>query len=203
MKIKVCGMREEENIKELLKLQPDLIGFIFYDKSKRYVSGDLPDINYGNTRKTGVFVNENMDNLLNIAKKYKLDNIQLHGLETPEYCQAIQSAGYTVIKAFSVYDTFDFNQCLDYEENVDCYLFDTKGKLPGGNGQTFNWEVLSKYHLRTPFLLSGGIALEHLSEVKKFSHPQFYGIDVNSGFEIRPAYKDINQLKTFFYELRS
>ncbi len=196
-------MREPENISDLLKLQPDFIGFIFYPKSKRYMDMELPDIDFGKTLKTGVFVDEHSDKVLEIAQKYRLDVLQLHGSESPEYCQNLKKKSYQIIKVFSVVKDFNFNQCVDYEGIVDLSLFDTKGKLPGGNGQVFNWDILSAYNLKTPFLLSGGIGLQHLSAIKNFTHPQLMGIDVNSGFEIRPAYKNINELKTFFNEIRS
>ena len=196
-------MREPENISDLLKLQPDFIGFIFYPKSKRYMNIKLPKIDFDKTLKTGVFVDEDSDKVLEIAQKYRLDVLQLHGHESPEYCQNLKVKAYQIIKVFSVGAKFDFKQCGDYESVADYFLFDTKGKLPGGNGQVFNWDVLSSYDLKTPFLLSGGIGLQHLPAIKNFTHPKLAGIDVNSGFESRPAYKNINELKTFFNEIRS
>jgi len=196
-------MRESQNISDLLKLQPDFIGFIFYPKSKRFMNLDLPDIDFGNTLKTGVFVDENIDKVLEIAQTYRLDVLQLHGKESPEYSQILKQKSYKIIKVFSVGNNFDFKQCVDYDKIADYFLFDTQGKLPGGNGQLFNWDLLSGYKLRIPFLLSGGIGLAHLPALKTFSHPQLAGIDVNSGFEIHPGYKNINELKTFFNEIRS
>ena len=196
-------MREPENISDLLKLQPDFIGFIFYPKSKRYMDMELPDIDFGKTLKTGVFVDEHSDKVLEMAQKYQLDVLQLHGNESPEYCQNLKEKSYQIIKVFSVGADFEFKQCNDYKGVVDLFLFDTKGKLPGGNGQVFNWDILSAYDLKTPFLLSGGIGLQHLPDIKKFRHPKLIGIDVNSGFEIRSAYKNIDELKTFFHEIRS
>ncbi len=202
IKIKVCGMREPGNIKALLALKPDYTGFIFYKKSKRFVGDQLPDLSYTGTRKTGVFVDEDLSVLLQTAIQNKLDTVQLHGQEPPEYCQAVQAAGFEVIKAFAVDSDFDFNICKIYEPVTDLFLFDTKGLLPGGNGTSFDWNILSGYTLDKAFLLSGGISLQYLPALKTFSHPQLYGVDVNSGFEQQPAYKDINQLKTFFNELR-
>ena len=196
-------MREPENISDLLNLQPDFIGFIFYPKSKRYLDKNLPDIDFGNTLKTGVFVNEHSDNVLKTAQKYRLDVLQLHGNESPAYCQKLKEKSYKIIKVFSIDNHFNFKQCVDYQPVVDYFLFDTKGKLPGGNGQVFNWDILSGYDLITPFLLSGGIGLKHLPAIKAFSHPRLAGIDVNSGFESHPGYKNMNELKTFFYEIRS
>jgi phosphoribosylanthranilate isomerase len=202
LKIKVCGMREPENIKDLISLHPDFIGFIFYEKSSRFIQDTIPDFNYGNSKKTGVFVNKTLPDLLKIAKLNKLDTIQLHGQESPEYCEAIQNEGFKVIKVFLIDKDFDFRLCRLYETSADLFLFDTKGLLPGGNGQTFNWDILSNYHLQKPFLLSGGIGLQHIDTLKVFSHPQLYGIDVNSGFETKPAFKNIDKLKTFFNEIQ-
>ena len=195
-------MREPENITGLLALQPDFIGFIFYTESKRYMDRELPDIDFGKTLKTGVFVNEKLEKVLKTAQIYGLDALQLHGNESPAYCQTLKEQSFQIIKVFSVGTDFDFKQCVDYEGIANLFLFDTKGKLPGGNGQVFNWNILSGYDLKTPFLLSGGLGLQHLSALKEFEHPQLAGIDVNSSFEIRPGYKNINELKTFFHEIR-
>ncbi len=203
LKIKVCGMREPDNIAGLLALQPDYIGFIFYPESKRYMNQKLPDIDFGETLKTGVFVNEKLENVIKTAQKFDLDVLQLHGNETPAYCQILKEQSYQLIKVFSIDTNFDFEQCKAYEKVADLFLFDTKGKLPGGNGQVFNWDILSDYDLKTPFLLSGGIGLQHTPAIKKLKHPKLAGIDVNSGFEIRPGYKNIDKLKTFFHEIRS
>jgi phosphoribosylanthranilate isomerase len=202
LKIKVCGMRDTENIQALLALQPDFVGFIFYDKSSRYVGEKIPKLDYGQTLKTGVFVNENLDKLLDIAQNNQLDVIQLHGNESPAYCQKIQQKSYKVIKAFSIKQAEDFKKCQAYINVSDYFLFDTKGPLPGGNGQTFDWSVLRYYQFKKTFLLSGGIKLSHLSDIQKIQHPQMAGVDVNSGFEIAPAYKNINELKTFINEIR-
>jgi len=196
-------MRNAENIEALLQLKPDFIGFIFYDKSKRFMTEVLPEIDFGTTLKTGVFVNESLDKILKTADNYRLDVIQLHGQESPEVCQKIQDAGYKVIKVFSVGNTFDFKICKAYSAFTDWFLFDTKGSFPGGNGIGFNWEILKDYKLEKTFLLSGGISLADLETIKIFKHPKLAGVDVNSGFEISPGYKNINELKTFFNEIRS
>jgi len=203
LKIKVCGMRDPDNIKDLLALQPDFMGLIFYPKSARYVNQTLPDIDFGKTLKTGVFVNENIEKLLQIADDYNLDVIQLHGNESPEYTQEVKKAGYQVIKVFSVGDSFDFSICKTYMSAADYFLFDTKGKLPGGNGTVFHWDILQNYKLDKPFLLSGGINMSHLKSILNLQHPMLFGVDVNSGFELRPAYKNINDLKIFIDEIRS
>jgi phosphoribosylanthranilate isomerase len=204
MKIKVCGMRDSENLQSLITLKPDYVGFIFYPKSKRFVT-DFPQVNFlENIKKVGVFVNETIDEVLKIVEKYQLHAVQLHGDETPEYCEEIikrsrKATSYPIeiFKAFSVDDDFDFSKTDAYQNLCNYLLFDTKGKDYGGNGVKFNWEVLKKYTGETPFLLSGGITKNDAAAIKKIKHNAFAGVDVNSGFEIAPALKNINDLKEF------
>lgn len=198
MKWKVCGMRYTENISQILEQKPDYLGLIFYPPSKRYV-GDLepdfiPEMN--GVERVGVFVDEELDKLKSIIERYKLDLAQVHGKESPEFCREIKDSGTRVIKAFSipVNDAFDFASLEAYLNSVDFFLFDTKGKLPGGNGYKFNWEVLHDYKMDKPFFLSGGIGLDELEDLKNFSHPQWYAIDVNSRFELEPGLKDVNRI---------
>ncbi|MDV7185810.1 phosphoribosylanthranilate isomerase [Lutibacter sp. TH_r2] len=200
MKIKVCGMRDAENISELVKLKPDYMGFIFYGKSKRFVS-DFPQVEIpSEIKKVGVFVNESFDEVIEIVEKNKLDAIQLHGNESPDYCEELKVLmirPVEIFKAFSVDDNFDFSKTLAYQKCCDYLLFDTKGKEYGGNGVKFNWQVLDNYKGETPFLLSGGIAKVDAAEIKNISHKAFAGIDINSGFEIEPALKNIKDIKEF------
>ena len=208
MKIKVCGMRDNGNIESLIALKPDFMGFIFYKKSKRFVI-DFPTIEIPSTiKKVGVFVNEPIDNVIEIVKKHQLDCVQLHGNESPEYCRELQkchlersrkaaSHSTEIFKAFSVDDSFDFSKTEDYQKACNYLLFDTKGKEYGGNGVKFNWEVLQKYKGKTPFLLSGGITKNDADEIKKIKHTAFAGLDINSGFEIEPALKNIEDIKEF------
>ncbi|MDX1829023.1 MAG: phosphoribosylanthranilate isomerase [Lutibacter sp.] len=197
MKIKVCGMRDAENIQSLLALKPDFIGFIFYNKSKRFVEG-FPQVDFPKgIKKVGVFVNENIDVILDKVKKYQLNVVQLHGNETPEYCAKLHYYKLEVIKAFSVDENFNFNSILAYENSCNYFLFDTKGTNYGGNGIKFNWEILQKYRGNVPFLLSGGISKNDVSEIQKIMHSAFEGVDINSGFEIEPALKNINEIKEF------
>lgn len=197
MKIKVCGMRDSENISGLLNLKPDFIGFIFYDKSKRFVA-DFPQIAIpSSTKKVGVFVNEKIDEIIEKTLKYKLDFVQLHGNETPEYCEELTGHKIKIIKAFSIDEKFDISATKPFEKHVFLFLFDTKGKYYGGNGLKFNWDLLQNYKGKTPFLLSGGITKNDVKEIKKFNHPAFLGIDINSGFELEPALKNTNEIKEF------
>ncbi|MFZ2431372.1 MAG: phosphoribosylanthranilate isomerase [Lutibacter sp.] len=197
MKIKVCGMRESENISELMTLKPDYVGFIFYDKSKRFVA-DFPQIEIpSTTKKVGVFVNETIEEIGEKVQKYDLDFVQLHGNETPEFCEKLASKSIKIIKAFSVGENFDFSAIKPFEKHVSLFLFDTKGNNYGGNGIKFNWDLLQNYTGKTSFLLSGGISKNDAAEIKKFKHPAFLGIDINSGFELEPGLKNIKEIKEF------
>lgn len=190
-------MRDKENISGLMTLKPDYIGFIFYDKSKRFVA-DFPQIEIpSSVKKVGVFVNETIDEIIEIVKKHKLDFVQLHGDETSDYCEKLALQNIKIIKAFSVDENFDFSAIKSFEKHVALFLFDTKGKNYGGNGIKFNWDLLQNYKGKTPFLLSGGITKNDAEEIKKMKHPAFLGIDINSGFEIEPGLKNIKEIKEF------
>ena len=191
-------MKYVDNISELANLLPDYIGFIFYHKSPRYIENLEPEYLSGipaSIQKVGVFVNENIYTVLEIAFRYQLSLVQLHGDESPEYCAEIKRAGFPIIKTFSVKSKKDFNNCLSYEEICDFYLFDTKNELRGGSGEKFNWELLKHYNGKTPFFLSGGIEAEDKEILRQFRHLYFYGIDLNSRFEIEPGIKNIQKLK--------
>lgn len=205
MRLKVCGMRSPENIAALELLDPDYMGFIFWAPSKRYVSTATPPLK-DSIKKTGVFVEASLDYIQSTMEQHNLKAIQLHGQETPAYCQIVSSWGVEVIKAFSVKDTFDFSQLQAYEEVCDYFLFDTKGKLPGGNGTQFDWSLLQEYPSQKPFFLSGGIGLEELPQLKALINMKLpiYAIDVNSKFETAPGLKNteaIKQLKDALNEL--
>ena len=200
-------MRDPENITGIVEAAPDFLGFIFYPKSKRYVGENPALATFGqipnSILKAGVFVNENQENVIDTCKTFGLEIAQLHGPESPEYCKQVQQAGIIVFKAFSIDDSFDFETVKPYTNVVDYFLFDTKGKLPGGTGQKFDWGILSEYELDVPFFLSGGIAPDDLNSIKEFKHSALYGIDLNSGFEIEPAMKDVAKVKSFVQEMRN
>lgn len=190
-------MKSVENISKLLVLKPDFIGFVFYKKSTRFVS-DFPKLTIpGSTKKVGVFVNESIEKVLETVKTHKLNFVQLHGDETVAYCKKIAQENIPIIKAFSVHEAFDFSTTAAFAPFCVYFLFDTKGKNYGGNGKKFNWEILQKYTLNTPFLLSGGISKNDAEQIKNTHHKALVGIDINSGFEIAPALKNITEIKAF------
>ena len=200
--IKVCGMREAENIREVEALSIDLMGFIFWPKSSRYVS-ERPAYLPTQCKRVGVFVNENIENVKHIADDYALDFIQLHGSESPEQISHLSplTSHLSIIKAFNIATADDLKAIKPYEGLVDYFLFDSKAQLPGGSGQQFAWSVLADYVGKTPFLLSGGIGPDDAERVKAFNHPKCVGFDLNSKFEVEPALKDIQKLKTFLEQL--
>ena len=204
--IKVCGMREAENIREVEALGINWMGLIFWPKSSRYVS-EMPDYLPQDVKRVGVFVDEDLDTVKKKADDYALDLIQLHGSESPDYVRALKTSSSinpltsSIIKAFNIATSDDFEQTKDYEGLVDYFLFDTKGPSVGGNGVQFDWDVLKDYHGKTPFLLSGGIGPDDAERIHAFHHPQCIGIDLNSRFELSPGLKDINKLKTFIQAL--
>jgi phosphoribosylanthranilate isomerase len=198
MKLKICGMKYPENILEVGALLPDYMGFIFYDKSARYFTGTIPEL-IKTIKKTGVFVNETVENITDKIKEHNLQAVQLHGDEYVEYCEELKNKinrKVEIIKVFSVGDDFDFEVLKPFENVCDYFLFDTKGKLPGGNGTTFDWKILKNYKSDKPFFLSGGIGIEEIAAIKNLKLP-VYAIDVNSKFEIEPGLKNKNLLTNF------
>jgi phosphoribosylanthranilate isomerase len=205
MKIKVCGMRDKNNIGQLIRLNPDYIGFIFHPESKRFVDTieeDILAIIPESIKKVGVFVDEPINTLIEKYQRNKIDILQLHGNESPGYCSELKKLEIPVIKAFRIDEDFNFSGTSDYESSCGYFLFDTAGEKAGGNGIKFNWKLLSNYKGETPFFLSGGVGEEDLVSILQVSHSNFFGIDVNSKFETEPGKKDIGQLEVFFRKLR-
>lgn len=228
MKLKICGIKH--NTTQVAQLQPDYLGFIFYDQSPRHFEGNIPKLPK-NIKKVGVFVDASFEYVISKVKKYGLDAVQLHGNESPEYCLALKrqlkqcqfersrepnddvtsknemlnqvqhDKKIEIIKAFSIKDRFDFSVLQAYEDLVDYYLFDTKGKLHGGNGYTFNWDVLKNYPSTKPYFLSGGIGLNEMDNLLSFLRRKeskyCHAIDINSKFEIKPGLKHIEDIKAF------
>lgn len=220
-------MKYHDNITQVAALQPDYLGFIFYEKSSRFFNGIIPDLPKA-IKKVGVFVDASLEFILDKIETYQLDVIQLHGQETPEFCGELRTLCHSerseesnneilnqlfdklcvtvqhdikIIKIFSIKDHFDFSVLQPYENVCDYFLFDTKGKLPGGNGYTFNWEILKHYPSTTPYFLSGGIGVNEVKNIKLFlKQPESkhcYAIDINSKFEIESGLKNIEELKKF------
>jgi len=201
IKLKICGMKETENIKEISALNPDYLGFIFWEKSKRNMTlatiPELPET----TKKVGVFVDASIQEITAKINQYQLDIIQLHGNESVIFCKNVKKLDVEVIKVFSIDSTFNFSVVKEYVFAVDYFLFDTKGKLPGGNGITFDWNILENYHFNVPYFLSGGIGTTEIDGIKEFLESpaanKCYGIDVNSRFEKKPGIKNIIKLQKF------
>lgn len=204
MKIKVCGLKYQSNVNELINLPIDYVGFIFYKKSPRYLDDEI-SFDYVRTipshiQKVGVFVNTDSYSVINNIAHYNLDAVQLHGDESVEFCNGIRRYA-NIIKAFQIHDHFDFSVLESYVPYVDYFLFDTACKDYGGSGLSFNWQLLEKYTQNIPFFLSGGINEYSIDELLKINHKQFYAIDLNSKFEIEAGLKDINKIKSFINKL--
>jgi|TARA_Y100000385_G_C13001313_1_gene597372 phosphoribosylanthranilate isomerase len=202
MKLKVCGMREIENISALAELKPDYMGFIFWAPSSRYVEYTTPALP-NQIKKTGVFVDATPDYIQSTIQDHHLNAVQLHGEETPAYCELIQEFGVEVIKAFSIKEQFDFSLLDSYEDRCDYFLFDTKGELPGGNGYGFDWSILHNYSSTKPFFLSGGIGPEDYKKINSLLNLDLpvFAIDVNSKFELSPGLKNIDLITPFKKQL--
>lgn len=206
MKLKVCGMKFPENIEQLAAAQPDYMGFIFFEKSKRNFEGVIPKIP-ASIKKTGVFVNEYIEIVISLTEEYQLQAIQLHGEESVSYIEKLKSylPKIELIKVFSIQNTFDFSVLEPYLPLVDYFLFDTKGKERGGNGVKFNWSVLNDYPFTKPYFLSGGIGLTDVSNIKDFVTKKAakfcVALDINSQFEEHPGFKNNTKVKQFKQEL--
>ena len=198
MLVKVCGLKISDQVKEL-SLVADYIGFIFYEKSKRYVQQTSPSMG---AKKVGVFVNESLENVLRICRLEKLNAVQLHGNESPEFCAEL-SAQLEVIKAFGIDYSFDFNRLNAYHDHINYFLFDTATDQHGGSGRRFDWSLLNRYKGEVPFFLSGGLGLDSLLAIKNLSHPLMAGVDINSRFELTPGNKNISLVKHFIDEFKN
>jgi phosphoribosylanthranilate isomerase len=206
MIIKVCGMRQPENIRQVAALGVDWMGFIFWAGSKRLCTTEPGEWNLEKTekstfRRVGVFVNALAEDMMETAARYGLDYLQLHGDESPELCHSLQKRGFSLIKAFSIATAADLKRTAAYEGRTDYYLFDTACEGYGGSGKSFDWSLPEAYEGETPFLLSGGIHPGSIESIRRFHHPRFAGIDLNSGFESAPGLKDIEKLTSFIKQL--
>lgn len=205
-RVKVCGMCDPLNVKEIAEAKPDYIGFIFFRGSPRYV-GEEPEMALFNNvspgiKKTGVFLNEDNYKILDVSMATGLDIIQLHGNESPETCLQLKTSGLLIIKAFNIGMEFGFENLIPYMPVCDYFLFDTKSEKPGGSGRKFNWEKLKEYTLDKPFFLSGGIGPEDAGVINAIENKGFFGVDMNSRFENTPGIKDITLVNTFIKSLK-
>lgn len=201
IKLKICGMKYPENIVEISALHPDYLGFIFWEKSIRNMDIEsIPKIQ-PSIKKVGVFVDASIDEIRAKVNLFQLDIIQLHGNETIAFCKELKKLNIEIIKVFSINNFFDFSILKDFIPQIDYFLFDTKGKLPGGNGITFDWKILENYPYEKPFFLSGGIGKTEVDAIKDFFQTEVakkcIAIDVNSRFETKPAYKSEIKLRKF------
>ena len=201
-------MRNPQNINDLVALNPDYIGFIFYEKSPRYVETRhatslqrMPK----HIKKVGVFVNETTEKILETVENYDLDVVQLHGSESPEFCKNLKQKlqNVSITKAINIENVKDIQKTNMYNHDCcDYFLFDTKTHLPGGSGTQFDWWTLNWYNGDIPFFLAGGISENDAKKIQSVHHAQFYGIDINSKFELEPGLKDIEKVKQFFNEIK-
>jgi len=206
LKLKICGMKFAANIAAVAGLKPDYLGFIFYDKSPRYisdVSAELIKYVPSEVKTVGVFVDEDLEIVKKKINLYQLKAVQLHGSETPEYCAELKATfnNLEVIKAFGVDEDFDFSTLDAYQNVVDFFLFDTKTKAHGGSGKTFDWKILESYTIDKPYFLSGGIDLGHVDALVGINDERLYGLDINSRFETEPGVKDVERIKAFVAKL--
>ena len=205
MLVKVCGMREPDNVKQVAQLGVDMMGFIFYPKSPRYASHVVARSDADrNICRVGVFVNDSIPNMLDKIHSFSLNAVQMHGSESRLLCEQLREAkgDMKIIKAISVSTAGDIQKYKEYVGAVDYFLFDTKCKTVGGSGQQFDWQVLDEYDGDVPFLLSGGIGPEDASRILSFHHPRCVGIDLNSRFETEPGLKNVEKLKEFLLKVK-
>lgn len=206
IRIKVCGMRDPGNIRQIAVAGPDILGYIFFKGSKRYV-GENPDNSLftqipETVEKAGVFVNELPEKICIAAGRYNLQIIQLHGSETPHVCEALRYTGLQVIKAVGISGSSGFKALEAYKNTCNYFLFDTASVHHGGTGIKFNWHILNDYKLDIPFFISGGISPDDTDILLRLNHPSFYGVDINSRFEISPGLKDVQRVKEFIDKIR-
>lgn len=205
MEIKVCGITLKNDILLLEKFKIDRLGFIFYNSSPRDVSNlsiiDTVRSIPTHIKKVGVFVNSEIKFISSQIDDYKLDSVQLHGNESPDFCMKLNNKA-EVIKSFSVRDESSFNKCKLYYNVCDYFLFDTYTSSYGGSGKQFDWNLLDSCDINKPFFLSGGIDLASVNRILKIKNSFLAGIDVNSKFELSPGKKDLNKIDILIKQLK-
>jgi len=203
VRIKICGMRDVNNIAQVASFRPDYMGFIAYPGSPRYIGEEfiMPTTLPSGIRRVGVFVNEKTEMIVQKTSALGLDYVQLHGHETPDQCMRLKDEGLKIIKVFSVDDDFDFESTQLYTSSADYFLFDTKGRYFGGNAKTFNWELLKRYNQKVPFFLSGGLSPENIGFIANLKGMNLHALDINSGVEDSPGMKSTDKLRELFTHL--
>jgi len=199
-------MKDPENMRALAELPIDMMGMVFYEKSPRCVDErDADKINALSLTipKVGVFVDATKGTIINKVERFRLQLVQLHGNESPEFCRELRNSGVKIIKAFQIKTIENLNACLPYEDCCDYFLFDTPTSKYGGSGNKFDWEILSAYSGTTPFILSGGISPEDTETIKQLDFPQLFAADLNSRFETAPGIKDIDSIQRFLLALEN
>lgn len=197
MKVKVCGMRDKKNLKEVLALLPDFMGFIFYPESKRYVGEDFvlkkDEIDFGNCKRVGVFVDQSLEEIKRAAVAADLQVVQLHGAETPEYCKDIRAKFPELViwKSFQVGKDFNLSNLKAYTDCVDAFLFDTASENFGGSGESFDWSLIAEYDGMLPLILAGGIGPDNVSRATELVRKglPIVAVDLNSKVEVKPGLK--------------
>ena len=202
LKVKVCGQRD--NVLDVQSVKPDFNGFVFYEKSSRYIGRDfkIPNIEAG--LKVGVFVDETFTKIAELEQRHALDFVQLHSDQSIGFILNLRDLipDVGIIKVFRVTDELPFD--LDaFNEVSDLFLFDTKVSEYGGSGKKFDWSILNSDRIATPFILAGGIDAEDLQIIKHLKSDYLYGVDLNSKFEETPGKKNIKKLESFINSLRN
>ncbi len=209
-RIKVCGMTDLQQMHQLGEMGVEFAGMIFYHRSPRFVLKHLTGVEVKRAKlkvyKVGVFVNASYDEIINHVENFGLDMVQLHGDETPKFCEKV-SDYISVIKAFRITDDDNIPWMIkDYVEAVDMYMFDTMGAGYGGTGKKFNWNMLKGLNIGKPFFLSGGIEPTDAEAVKEFANEpvakDLFALDMNSKFELSAGVKDMSLVKKFVEEVR-
>jgi phosphoribosylanthranilate isomerase len=203
LKIKVCGMNNVQNLKQVDALKPDYLGFIFYPPSSRYVELSADAIPDTKTTRVAVFVNECIENMIKLTRDYRCRTIQLHGNESAEVCAEMRELGYEVFKAIKIDDNTAAAELEPYFGCCDAFLFDTKGKLAGGTGHKFNWKKLDELAHIGPFILGGGIDINDVDTIMRLNYPNLIGVDINSKFEVEPGLKNHEKVAQFIKMVRA
>lgn len=206
MNIKVCGMTDVGQITKLADFGVDYTGMIFYKKSPRYAVGKIHAADLGavstRTKLTGVFVNEEEEEVKKIIGRYQLRAVQLCGDEPPAYCRTLMNS-VEVIKVIPVEDRVDEMLLQKYKDSCDHFLFDTRSQKYGGTGTKFDWSVLNETNIPVNFFLSGGIGPDDANAVCHVDNPRLYGVDINSRFEESPGVKNLARVKIFIDKIKN